>query len=422
MKLNNNEKLSIYNGVASTVSTNAVNGYIPLFAIGVLGASNTQMGLITSLPSIIGMLALIPGAMWLNRVKSKKKFAVASTLSTRLLFMLILFVPFLSPQYAPWALVALIALLNFPGALSGLSWQSMIGDLVPEDRRGGFFSSRNRWMTLTAMIVTFSTGLFLEQFNADSVFPYQILFIVGFGFAIMEVFYLFKHKEAPAENTAAEEDEAAQKKKLSLHVFKHKPYLAFIVCALLFNFGAQMGWSIFSIYQIREAHATALWFSMFSVTNQLSQIVSIKWWAKYADKYGNTMLLFVAAAGMATAPALMIVSTNLYYITFINLWIGIFVAGTNLLLFNQLLSSSPQKQLTTYIANYNFLLAIIGFLAPQFGVLLLNQFGMQSAMLLTSTVRMMGALAFLFVALRILAHARSRSGDSHNPKNVELVP
>ncbi|WP_113926557.1 MFS transporter [Bacillus sp. P14.5] len=422
MKLNNNEKLSIYNGVASTVSTNAVNGYIPLFAIGVLGASNTQMGLITSLPSIIGMLALIPGAMWLNRVKSKKKFAVASTLSTRLLFMLILFVPFLSPQYAPWALVALIALLNFPGALSGLSWQSMIGDLVPEDRRGGFFSSRNRWMTLTAMIVTFSTGLFLEQFNADSVFPYQILFIVGFGFAIMEVFYLFKHKEAPAENTAAEEDEAAQKKKFSLHVFKHKPYLSFIVCALLFNFGAQMGWSIFSIYQIREAHATALWFSMFSVTNQLSQIVSIKWWAKYADKYGNTMLLFVAAAGMATAPALMIVSTNLYYITFINLWIGIFVAGTNLLLFNQLLSSSPQKQLTTYIANYNFLLAIIGFLAPQFGVLLLNQFGMQSAMLLTSTVRMMGALAFLFVALRILAHARSRSGDSHNPKNVELVP
>ncbi|TYR73328.1 MFS transporter [Rossellomorea vietnamensis] len=422
MKFNKNEKLSIYNGIASTVSTNAVNGYIPLFAIGVLGASNTQMGLITSLPSIIGMLALIPGAMWLNRVKSKKKFAVASTLSTRLLFMLILFVPFLSPQFAPWALVALIALLNFPGALSGLSWQSMIGDLVPEERRGGFFSSRNRWTTITAMIVTFSTGFFLEQFNENSVFPYQILFIAGFGFALMEVYYLMKHKEETAEHTALEVKEVVEKKKFSMDVFKHKPYVAFIICALLFNFGAQMGWSIFSIYQIREAHATALWFSMFSVTNQLSQIVSIKWWAKYADKYGNTMLLFVAAAGMATAPALMIVSTNLYYITFINLWIGIFVAGTNLLLFNQLLNSSPQKQLTTYIANYNFLLAIIGFLAPQFGVLLLNQFGMQSAMLSTSLVRMLGALAFLFVALKMLARQRAHSGDSHNPKNVELAP
>ncbi|WP_421382753.1 MFS transporter [Bacillus salacetis] len=415
MKLNNNEKLSIYNGIASTVSTNAVNGYIPLFAIGVLGASNTQMGLITSLPSIIGMLALIPGAMWLNRVKSKKNFAVASTFATRLLFMLILFVPFLSPEWAPWALVGLIAMLNFPGALSGLSWQSMIGDLVPEERRGNFFSSRNRSTTITAMIVTFCTGFFLEQFSEGSVFPYQMLFIVGFGFALLEVFYLLKHKEAPAEQAVSEEKEEAQKKKFSLEVFKHKPYVAFVVCALLFNFGAQMGWSIFSIYQIKEAHATALWFSMFSVTNQLSQIVSIKWWAKFADKYGNTMMLFVAAAGMATAPALMIVSTNLYYITAINLWIGVFVAGTNLLLFNQLLNSSPQKQLTTYIANYNFLLAIIGFLAPQFGVLLLNQFGMGSAMILTASVRMMGALAFLFVALKILAR------DRHTPRNVELA-
>lgn len=412
MKLNHNEKLSVYNGVASTVSTNAVNGYIPLFAIGVLGASNTQMGLITSLPSIIGMLALIPGAMWLNRVKSKKNFAVASTLATRLLFMLILFVPFMSPQLAPWALVALIALLNFPGALSGLSWQSMIGDLVPEDRRGNFFSSRNRWTTITAMIVTFSTGFFLEQFNENSVFPYQILFIAGFGFALLEIFYLVKHKEVPVDQAISEEKEI-QKKKFSMEVFKHKPYMAFIICALLFNFGAQMGWSIFSIYQIREAHATALWFSMFAVTNQLAQIVSIKWWAKYAEKYGNTMLLFVAAAGMATAPALMIVSTNLYYITIINLWIGIFVAGINLLLFNQLLNSSPQKQLTTYIANYNFLLAIVGFIAPQFGVLLLNQFGMNSAMIMTSTVRMMGALAFLFVALKLLSR--------HDPKNVELA-
>ncbi|RIW32698.1 MFS transporter [Bacillus salacetis] len=414
MKLNSNEKLSVYNGVASTVSTNAVNGYIPLFAIGVLGATNTQMGLITSLPSIIGMLALIPGAMWLNRVKSKRNFAVASTFATRLLFMLILFVPFLSPQSAPWALVGLIALMNFPGALSGLSWQSMIGDLVPEERRGNFFSSRNRWTTITAMIVTFSTGFFLEQFNEDSVFPYQVLFIAGFGFALVEVFYLIKHKESPVEQTLPEEKEG-QKKRFSWEVFKHKPYVAFIICALLFNFGAQMGWSIFSIYQIKEANATALWFSMFSVTNQLSQIVSIKWWARFADKYGNTMMLFVAAAGMATAPALMIVSTNLYYITIINLWIGIFVAGTNLLLFNQLLNSSPQKHLTTYIANYNFLLAIIGFLAPQFGVLLLNMFGMGSAMILTASVRMMGALAFLFVALKLLA------GDRHDPKKVELA-
>ncbi|TLS37131.1 MFS transporter [Pseudalkalibacillus caeni] len=396
MKQTTNEKLSIYNGIASTISTNTVNGFIPLFAIGVLGATNQQMGLITSLPSIIGMLALVPGAMWLNRVGSKRNFAALSTFATRFLFMLIFFIPFLPIENPVWLLVILIALVNFPGALSGLSWQSMIGDMIPEKRRGDFFSSRNRITTIVAMIMTFLTGFFIQQFDRENAFPYQILLAFGFIFAIIEVYFLFKHKEKRREKPAVVESNI---KKPTLKVYKHKPYLYFICCALFFNFAAQMGWSIFSIYHVREAEATALWFSLFSVTNQIAQIISIKWWARHADKYGNTMMLVIVSAGMATAPILTVLSTNLVYITAINFWIGLFVSGMNLLLFNQLLNASPEKDRTNYIANYNFLLSFIGFFAPQFGVFLLNQFGMFSAMSITSVVRFMAGILFLVVAI-----------------------
>lgn len=399
MKFNENEKFSIYNGLASTVSTNMVNGYIPLFAIGVLGATNQQIGLITSLPSIIGMLALIPGAIWLNSVHSKKNFAVISTLLTRLLFSLILFVPFFGSHYAVWALVVLIALLNFPGALSGLSWQSLIGDLVPEKRRGEFFSSRNRYNTIAAMAVTFATGLFLQQFQKDSAFPYQILFLAAFIFAVLEVYYLIKHKESekPKENYSA----TSNNRRLSINVYKHKPFLAFVISALMFGFSSQMAWSLFSIYQIKEADATALWLSLFSVTNQLAQIISIKWWANAANRHGNSFVLFIAAAGMATVPALTVISDNLIYLTLINLWIGLFVSGTNLLLFNQLLKASPEADRTNYIANYNFLLSIVGFIAPQTGVLLLNGMGMNAAMNVISILRFAAASSFLFVAVKL---------------------
>ncbi|RFU68224.1 MFS transporter [Bacillus sp. V59.32b] len=400
MSFTRNEKLSIYNGLASTASVNMVNGYIPLFAISVLGATNSQIALITSLPSIIGMLALIPGAIWLNKSKSKKNFTVASTLATRLLFMLILFVPFFSEtDYAAWLLVGLIALLNFPGALSNLSWQSMIGDLIPEERRGNFFSSRNKFNTMAALVVTLSTGLFLSLYDKTDPFPYQVLFAAGFLFALLEGLYLFKHKE---NLTMTEKNNKInENKSFSLSIFHHKPYRAFLVCALLYNISAQMGWSIFSIYHIKEANATALWFSLFSVTNQIAQIISMKWWAKFADRWGNNMLLFVATAGMASAPVLTILSTNLTYITLINVWIGIFVAGTNLLLFNQLLKATPDATRTNYIANYNFLLSIVGFIAPQFGVFLLNALGMNSAMSLVSMARFAAAFSFLFVAVKL---------------------
>ena len=354
--------------------------------------------MITSLPSIIGMIALIPGAVWLNRAKNKKNFAVLTTFATRFMFMLILFIPFLNSSISPWILVFLIAALNFPGALSGLAWQTLIGDLIPEKRRGTFFSTRNQWMTAAAMVVTFLTGFYLQQFDKSDAFPYQILLVLGFLFAIVEVYYLYKHEYG--RNNRMNERKPPQKRKFSLDVFRHKPYLAFIVCAVLFNFGAQMAWSLFSIYHIREANATALWFSFFSVTNQLAQIASMKWWARAADKYGNTMGLFVAAAGMATAPILTILSTNLYYLTALNLWIGLFVSGTNLLLFNQLLKAAPETNRSMYIANYQFVLSVIGFIAPQFGVYLLSQLGMFSAMAITSAVRLAAGISFLLVAVK----------------------
>lgn len=106
-------------------------------------------------------------------------------------------------------------------------------------------------------------------------------------------------------------------------------------------------------------------------------------------------------AGMATSPALTVLSSNLVYLTLINLWVGLFVSGTNLLLFNQLLKASPEANRTNYIANYNFLLSIIGFIAPQMGVFLLNGIGMETAMNTISILRFLAACSFLFVALKL---------------------
>jgi MFS family permease len=390
-----NMNKSIWHGVTSTISQTLVNGYIPLFAISVLGATNQQMGLISSLPSIISMIAMIPGAIVLNRMASKKTFTASTTFITRFLFMLILFIPFVPIENPAWLLVSLIALLNFPGALSGLSWQTMIGDLVPEEKRGDFFSSRNRIITIVALIITLSTGFFLELFAKNDAFPYQLLFVLGFLFAVLEVFFLMKHRENKSKKS-----EKVKRTVFSLGVFRHKPYLAFVCCALFYNFAAQLAWSVFNIYQIKEANATALWLSMFSVTNQLAQIISIKYWGRLADRYSNTMLLCIGAVGMATAPFLTVLSTNLIYLTLINLWIGLFVSGTTMLLFNQLLKVSPEQNRTTYIANYNILLAFIGFIAPQAGVYLLSQLGMFSAMSIISLIRLVAGLSFLLVAVK----------------------
>jgi MFS family permease len=394
-----NEKLSIYNGVASTVVVSISNNYFSLFAISVLGASNYQVGLISSLPQFIGMFAMIIGSVILNRLEEKKKFTALSILFTRFFVLLMGFIMFVPPEYRSWVFVLLVGFMNFPGSFATLSWQSFIGDLIPDERRNGFFSERNRVVTIVGMITTFIIGILLQQFDKSNPSPFLFLFFFAFVFGAIEVFYLFKHHETKTVKKQKPKNE--RKRQLNLDFIKDKRFVTFLICSLYFNFTWQMAWSLFNIYQIKDAHATGLWISLFTVANQISQVISYKWWGKMADKHSNAKMLIFVALGMACAPILTVLSTNLYYLVAINFFTGAFVAGTVLILFNQLLEVTNEDNRSSYIANYNVLLAIIGFVAPQVGVFLLEISNINLAMTISSILRASSAFVFIWLYITL---------------------
>ncbi|WP_053599391.1 MFS transporter [Bacillus sp. FJAT-18017] len=398
-----NETYSKKNGIASTIALNLTNNYFSLFALGVLGASNYQIGLISSLPQFVGMFAMFIGSIAMGRMSEKKFFTAYSTFLTRLFLLGMFFVVYVPAEYRSWIFVLLVGLMNLPGSFATLSWQSLIGDLVPDHRRNGFFSERNRVLTIVGMITTFTIGIILQQFDKNNPVPYQALFITAFFVSLIEVYYLIKHKE---EKTGKGKKSISLKPDFS--IFTYKPYLYFLICGLYFNFGWQMAWPLFSIYQISYAHADGFWISILTVTNQLAQIISFNWWGRMADKHGNAKMLILVALGMSIAPVSFIVSTNLVYITIANGLSGFFVSGTVLILFNQLLEVTKDDNRHAYIANYNVLLAIIGFIAPQFGVFLLETLTIHLSMYISTAIRASSAIFFLLFFLYI---KKSKAGQ-----------
>lgn len=390
-----NEKNSILNGVASTIVMNATNNYFALFAISVIGVSNYQVGLISSLPQFIGMFAMVLGSIIMNRLSEKKRFTAYSILFTRLFLIAIFFVMFIPAEYRAWVFVILVGLMNLPGSFANLSWQSLIGDLIPDQRRSGFFSERNRILTIVGMITTFLVGFILQQFDKNDAFPFQLLFLVAFVFGVLEVYYLMKHKEYKKEISAV----AKKGFHFDWSVYKHKPFVYFLLCAIFFNFAWQLAWPLFSIYQIKFAHATGFWISIFTVANQIGQIISYKWWGRMTDQHGNAKMLILCALGMATAPFLTILSTDMIYLTVVNLFSGLFLSGTILILFNQLLDVTKENNRSSFIAHYNIVLAIIGFFAPQFGVFLLEATNIEVAMNTSAVLRASSGFVFLLFYL-----------------------
>ncbi len=386
--------------MVSIIAVNLAGNFYPIFAISILGATNYQVGLISSLPPFIALLMTIPAAILLNRLETQKKTVAMAVLWARLLFLLLIGVVYLSSPYQAWTFLIIIALMNVPATISNIGWQTLISGMINEERRGAFFSDRNRLLTIAGMISTLVIGIIMKNQTSNPT-AYQWLFFTAFLFGLGEVYFLMKHKEKVYENPSM------KKSSMNWAIFKDHGYKWFLIAALCFNFTWQMSWGIFNIYHVRIAEATILWISIFSVANQLVQIFTFPLWKKWAEQKSNTLMLVWAALGMALVPFLTILSTNLPYLTVIQALSGFFISGVVLLLFNLLLEQSPKETRTYCITTYNVLLSFVAFLAPQIGIFLLEVLGIQRSMEINSIMRIGSAFVFLLMYARIKKYTKT---------------
>ncbi|WP_160718863.1 MFS transporter [Bacillus sp. USDA818B3_A] len=402
-----NEKVSIYHGMVSTIAVNLASNYFPIFAISILGASNYQVGLISSLPPLVALLMTIPAAVLLNRLELQKKTVATSVLWARIMFLLLAGVIFIHSSYQAWTFLMIVALMNVPGTISNIGWQTLISGMIEEKRRGAFFSDRNRLLTIVGMVTTLIIGVVMKS-QTDHAWAYQILFLIAFLFGLLEVFFLMKHREKHQIKPADRQKAAS----MDWSIFKDRGYKWFLISALCFNFTWQIAWALFNIYNVRYVHATILWISIFSVANQLVQIFSFPLWKKWAEQKSNTLVLVWVAVGMATAPVLNILSTNVFYITFVSMTSGFFVSGTTLLLFNLLLEQSPEAKRTYCITTYNVLLSFVAFVAPQAGIWLLEISNMRISMEIISVLRGLSAFVFFLMYVKLM---KNKNLTSYKP-------
>lgn len=382
-----NERISIYNGMASTVALNITNTFFPLYMITILGANNYQVGLLSSLPPLIALLMTIPTAILLNKSSAYKRLVGTAIITARLFFLAIVFVVYLPPEYRAWAFLVIIGCMHVPTAMANIGFQTLISGLIEENRRGQFFTDRNRMLTVVGLVTTLFVGIVLRD-ATDSVLSYQALFLFALAFGILEGYMIFKHKENEPVETET------KRKLMDWSIFQNQGYRWFLIAALFFNFTWQMAWGLFNIYHVRIAEATIFWFSMFSAGNMLMQFFTYPLWKKWSEKYSNTLVFIVLAIGMASAPFFTVLTTNFFLLFLVQTTSGFFLSGVILVMFNMLLEHSPADKRTYCITTYNILLSLMAFTAPQIGILFLEWFGIVEAMHLNAALRLSSSIVF----------------------------
>lgn len=209
---------SVRDGVAYSVMSGGGETYFSAFAL-FLKATAPQIALLATLPPLLGSLAQLL-AVWLGAqlLRRLPVILAGATLQALVLVPLVI-LPLVHRDQAVHILVACVTLYYAGANLATPLWISLMGDLVPERKRGRFFGRRTRLATMTAFVSLVAAGLVLHQFDAAgwTVFGFAAIFLIAAVARGVSVYHLSRMRE-PVEAHAPHPQPA---QRISLRLLRH---------------------------------------------------------------------------------------------------------------------------------------------------------------------------------------------------------
>ena len=199
-------RASIKDGSAWSFMQGAGVGYVAPFVI--LGGSGLlRIALLSGLPQLAGAIVQWFAANITDDLGRRNRIIVGAAFTQALTWLPMCLAIFLPSGPAYWVMlcsyVAFVGLTNIPNP----AWQSLMGDLVPADRRGRYFGMRNALCGSVQVAATFGAGWWLKfagarpdlaLFGLDGqAFGFLVLFALSCAARFVSAYYLAQVYEPP---------------------------------------------------------------------------------------------------------------------------------------------------------------------------------------------------------------------------------
>lgn len=389
--LGNNIKYYILNGILYTIVTNLYKPFAQKFLFR-LNGSEFHVSLYNALPGMVAVFAVIPGLLMMSRSGSKKNMTGIFFFLSRLFVLSFALVPFFPIPLRPIAFVLLTGFMNFPESVSTTALQGFTADAFAERDRAFAISIKNKYSALISFVSLLVLGQIIEVFGTTetrAIEIYQLFFVAAFILGIYEIVTFLRMKEIGSPVR-----EEIDIRSSMVEVFRNKEFMGFLTCSLMFHFGWQMGWPLFSIYQIKYLGADEAWLTISGVTSGIAMFMSYGYWERLIGRKGNRFAIAWATAGMAATPIMYAFSPNLYILTIAGIIMAFFTAGTTTGLLSSLLEAVPEKNRLIYVGVHATMTNITLSVAPLLGDYVLSHSNIYFALYLDAAVRFIGSAAF----------------------------
>ncbi len=411
-KVRSSLRASTAEGTFNAASTSITTTYVAPLAME-LGATNSQVGLLSAAQNFANTIAQIPGAKLTQHMPRKTIWMISQLLSKIFLWVPIMLLPVVRMDSEVWMLIGLMAVIAFFAGLRSPAWTSMMGDLVPEKIRGKYFGMRNMITGITGIAATLASGYIV------TVYGFSTIFFLAVVLSALSIIFFVKMYEPPVKKIFHYKHRFALNPMDWKNAINFNKGLAIFTVYLIFMyFATEIASPFYAVYMLKNLDIGYFWFGVLTVLGAVVRIISFKHWGRLNDRFGSRKVLVVTGVFACFTPFFFLFASNIHEIALVKIFDGFIWAGFDLVVFNYLLDITPASKRPQYVANHNFFVGLGITMGGLTGALLAEQITSMSFGIWTG-IQLIFLISFVIRLFVVLLLPRIREIDVRRSR---LVP
>ena len=374
---------------------NVAAPFLPVFLTR-LGASNFQVGLLTSMPGITGLiLAIVVGRFLQTRSNIVPWYSLSRLLVISCYALTGLLTFALSKQYAVIATLAIWAFATLPQTALAVAFSVVMNAVAGPAGRYALLSRRWAIFGLTTVVMTFFVTRTIDLLE----FPYNYaLMFLGLSLGGLVSFY-FSRKIELADQiplVLAPSSTAFDSARNYFSLIRGAPaFTSFALKKFVYFSALTLSQPIMPLFLVREVKATDSQIGTITMAMTIVMLAGYFVWPWSSRKYGGRFVLLATTFGMIFYPALTAATPQVPLIIVYAAIAGLFQAGLDLVFFDELMKTVPQEYSATFVSLVQSMQYLSAIVAPLIGTWLADYIGLGGALWVSAGLRLVGFLLFL---------------------------
>ena len=376
--------------------SNIAAPFLPVFLTR-LGATNFQVGLLTSMPGMTGLLLAIFVGRFLQSRKNIVPWYSVSRLLVILCFAFTGILALLIPaNHVIFATLLIWAFATIPQTALAVAFSVVMNAVAGPVGRYALLS--RRWIIFG---FTGAVGTFIVIRVIDLIaFPlnYAIMFLVlSLGGFIS--FYFSRRIQLPDQTTPPSLSSRGSMRE-SVGAFaallkKNPAFVSFASKRFVYYSALVLGLPIMPLYLVRDVNATDGDIGAVSMAMSLVMLVGYFVWPLVSRRRNGRFVLLATTFGMMLYPALSASTTRIELIILFSGIAGFFQGGLDLVFFDELMKTVPDEHGATFVAIAQSMQYLSTIFAPLLGTWIAGYVGLGGALWFSAGLRLIGFLLFL---------------------------